>query len=487
VVRRADVEIGLARGQRRLVQQHLLAVVASARPPGVDRVLGPGVIADVVVPRPVRGGDRGVVLLDATPHLGEQLRLQRLGARQHRLGVGVLGLQVRPDVGAQRLRVAQHLLPVVVLHPGIVVDAHAAQLLDPLRALLGGRGVGQAHGRPDAPRAGRAQAGANLTRGETPRCGDFVSAWRPVPNLIHSLAIEIAHKSREGFGRFSAGAAMVMDLAVELIHATVQLEQPLGDGTRTVGTGFLISAPSADGKPRTILVTANHVLQKMPGGTARIGYRVGNADGSWTYTPQPLKIRDKQGQELWTHHPNRDVAAIAITAPPEFAKAAIPINYLASDESFAQYRVGAGDEMMALGFPRGLSANAAGFPILRSGRVASYPIAPAKVFPTFLLDFAVFAGNSGGPVFMPRAPQPHQGLTPASNAAPAPTEGFIAGLLTQQVELNSERLEIGIVTHAKFIRETIALLGNPLADTTVAESVPTAGSRAANAEEAARN
>ena len=36
---------------------------------------------------------------------------------------------------------------------------------------------------------------------------------------------------------------MVMDLAVELIHATVQLEQPLGDGTRTVGTGFLISAP----------------------------------------------------------------------------------------------------------------------------------------------------------------------------------------------------------------------------------------------------
>jgi len=51
-----------------------------------------------------------------------------------------------------------------------------------------------------------------------------------------------------------------MDLAVELINATVQLEQPLGDGTRTVGTGFLISAPTPDGKPRTILITANHVL-----------------------------------------------------------------------------------------------------------------------------------------------------------------------------------------------------------------------------------
>jgi hypothetical protein len=53
---------------------------------------------------------------------------------------------------------------------------------------------------------------------------------------------------------------MVWDLSTELIHATVQLEQPLGDGTRTVGTGFLIEAPSPDGKPRTVLITANHVL-----------------------------------------------------------------------------------------------------------------------------------------------------------------------------------------------------------------------------------
>jgi len=33
---------------------------------------------------------------------------------------------------------------------------------------------------------------------------------------------------------------MAMDLAVQLMQATVQVEQPLGDGTRTVGTGFLI-------------------------------------------------------------------------------------------------------------------------------------------------------------------------------------------------------------------------------------------------------
>ncbi|HQN51254.1 MAG TPA: serine protease [Phenylobacterium sp.] len=273
---------------------------------------------------------------------------------------------------------------------------------------------------------------------------------------------------------------MDYDLSLELIHATVQLEQPLGDGTRTVGTGFLIAAPTPDGRPRVVLVTANHVLEKMPGKDARIGYRIENADGSWSYSPTQLPIRDSAGHELWTHHPSRDVAAISITAPPEFAKAAIPEAWLAEDKTFNSLEVGAGDEMMALGFPRGLAANQAGFPILRSGRIASYPVAPAKIFPTFLLDFSVFPGNSGGPVFMSQAARRRAG---AAESQPAQ---FIAGLLTQQVELNNERLEIGIVTHAKFIRETIALLDDAAAPVTTAMAAPIVGARAASAEEAAR-
>jgi S1-C subfamily serine protease len=277
---------------------------------------------------------------------------------------------------------------------------------------------------------------------------------------------------------------MVIDLSVQLMQATVQLEQPLGDGTRTVGTGFLISETAPDGKPRTILVTANHVFDKMPGPNARIGYRIANPDGSWSYSPQPLKIRDAQGHALWTHHPSRDVAVISITAPEAFAKAAIPEDYLAADDTFSKYQVGAGDQMMTLGFPRGLAANSAGFPILRAGRVASYPIAPAKIFPTFLLDFSVFPGNSGGPVFM---------SGPARHAMDANGQGgqdveFIAGLLTQQVELNSERLDIGIVTNARFIRETIGLIKDPNGPVTevAAGEGSISGAKAASAEEAAR-
>jgi S1-C subfamily serine protease len=249
---------------------------------------------------------------------------------------------------------------------------------------------------------------------------------------------------------------VVVALSVELIQATVQVEQPLGDGTRTVGTGFLISDPTPDGKPRIVLVTANHVFRKMPGAFATVGFRFENPDGSWRYAPTPLKIRDG-GKELWTHNPSRDVAVIAIDAPPAFAKAAIPESWLASDDTFTKYQVAPGDEMLALGFPEGLSANSAGFPILRSGKVASFPLGPSQAFPTFLLDFNVFPGNSGGPVYVDESAR---GASPdAGDAAP----GFIAGMLTQQVELNSTNLSIGIVTDAVFVRQTLTLLDNPAA------------------------
>lgn len=257
---------------------------------------------------------------------------------------------------------------------------------------------------------------------------------------------------------------MVYDLSVDLIQATVQLEQPLKDGSRTVGTGFLVADIDPDGKPRTILITAAHVFDRMPSFSAKIGYRIQSRDGVWRYDPQTLKIRDGD-HPLWVKHAGRDVAALVVEAPAEFAKAAIPISWLAKDDTFSQYKLGPGDEMMALGFPRGLSANPAGFPILRSGRVASYPLAPATAFPTFLMDFAVFPGNSGGPVFMAEGARRRPGATESQEVQ------FIAGILTQQVELSGERLEIGIVTHAKYIRETIGLLGKPSSPTVAARSV----------------
>lgn len=248
---------------------------------------------------------------------------------------------------------------------------------------------------------------------------------------------------------------MTPDLAVELINATVQLEQPLAEGGRTVGTGFLVNAPTPDGKPRVVLVTAAHVFNKMPGKEIKVGYRIADASGGWRYAPQPLTIRAGE-QAVYTQHDKRDVAVMAVTAPPEFAKAAIPLAWLAERDEAAQRSLGPGDEMFALGFPRGLSANKAGFPILRAGRVASYPITPVTSNPTFLLDFSVFPGNSGGPVFAAQGARRRPGVETVANVDD--DKPFIAGVLTQQVELKNDRLEIGIVTHAAYVREAIAML-----------------------------
>jgi S1-C subfamily serine protease len=249
----------------------------------------------------------------------------------------------------------------------------------------------------------------------------------------------------------AALAAPAWDLTVGLISATVQIDQNNGDGTRRVGTAFLIDAPRADGSPRTVLVTAHHVLEGMAAPEARIGWRVELPAGGWRFAPEPLRIRDEERAPVWFKHPERDIAVMEISAPPVFARAAIPLAWLASSDDLDSWQVGPGDELLTLGFPRGYSSNTAGFPILRTGRIASWPLTPVESFPVFLLDFPVFPGNSGGPVFW----------TPAARKLPGtvqPDHPFIAGVLTSEVRPSDEPLGIGVVAHAVYVREAIALL-----------------------------
>jgi hypothetical protein len=192
----------------------------------------------------------------------------------------------------------------------------------------------------------------------------------------------------------------------------------------------------------------------MPAEEARIGWRRASADGGWRFDPQPMRIRDAETTPLWTRHPDQDVAVMEIVAPDAFARAAIPLAWLANADTIEQAQVGPGDEMLSLGFPRGLAANRAGFPILRVGRIASWPLSPITAFPTFLLDFLVFPGNSGGPVFWTPVAR-HRADEEATH------HPYVAGVLTQEVIVKDERLGIGVVAHAAYIREAIALLDAP--------------------------
>ena len=231
------------------------------------------------------------------------------------------------------------------------------------------------------------------------------------------------------------------DVTVALIKATVQIDQPINDAKRMVGTGFLINVPKKDGTMETVLVTAAHVFEKMPAPEVRVGWRVQNPKGAWVYMPSNIIIRTKDGP-AWFQHPSQDIAVIPVSVPAGAREAVLPESLLADDATFAADHVTAGDEMMTLGYPHGLSANVAGFPILRAGKLASYPVAPSAAFPTFLIDLTAVPGNSGGPVFM---------ATPAG-------KGFIAGVLIKQVEDGDQRLELGVVTDSIFVRQTIDVM-----------------------------
>jgi hypothetical protein len=242
---------------------------------------------------------------------------------------------------------------------------------------------------------------------------------------------------------------MAMDLTVAMIGATVQIDQPLANGGYEFGTGFLIQDPAPDGTPRIVLVTAGHVFDNMPGAAVDIGYRFQGPDGAWKLQRQSVMVRD-QGRPLWIRSPTQDVAVMAIQAPPEFAKAAIPEAWLADDTTFDRSGVRPGDEVEVLGFPNGLASNDAGFPLLRIGRVASYPLTPITRYQSFVIDFRFAGGNSGGPVFVASDGRGRPG-------SPDPATAFVAGILTKQVE----KVELGIVVHAFYIRQTLSLLDVP--------------------------
>ena len=252
---------------------------------------------------------------------------------------------------------------------------------------------------------------------------------------------------------------MAVDLPISMIAATVELEQPQpGGSVRIVGTGFLVNAPRPDGTARTVLVTAGHVFDDMPGATAYVDYRLQTPDGGWRYSPQPLAIRSGASL-LWTRNPDQDVAVMEVKAPPEFARAAIPLNWLAGDDSFAAGGIEPGDQMFALGFPKGYAANPNGFPILRSANVASYPLVPSPAYPSFMLDMRVFEGASGGPVFLASALERRPG-TPMSG------DGYLTGLVVKA----AEKYEWAFVIEAPVIRRTIGLLDSPSAPVASAAS-----------------
>lgn len=247
------------------------------------------------------------------------------------------------------------------------------------------------------------------------------------------------------------------DLDTLMMRATVKVSHD-----KSTGTAFILyrSDPREPQHNQFVLVTAAHVFEKIPDDEAILVFRTMESEGVYKKAHAKLMIR-KDGKPLWTKHPAQDVAAMVVAPPDKADLPKLPVSLLADDKELKDFRVHPGDMLAYLGFPHRIEANEAGFPILRNGPVASFPLLPTKITKTFLLSSNTFEGDSGGPVYLADPKRRIPGKEKAEDVR------LIVGLVAAQQFLDEElkmiyettkvrhRLGLAIVVHASFIRETI--------------------------------
>lgn len=272
----------------------------------------------------------------------------------------------------------------------------------------------------------------------------------------------------------SAAGSRDIELNTVLMESTFMIQGPAIQGM-SLGTVFVIGKLIPNGDPmraRYVMVTAAHVLEEIQGDTATLLLRrlVDEKTNAWIKVPHLVKIR-ANGLPLWKRHPQADVAVMYIDVPNEAAIKLLPESNLADDEMLINYDVKPGDELRCLGYPLGVESNDAGFPVLRSGIIASYPLLPTDKTRTFLMDFRVFKGNSGGPCYFVERLRPV--LTTFGKFM---NYHFIVGLVSEEKlytehsggpysqEIHQTQLGLAVVVHSSLIRQTIDMLPPPTAD-----------------------
>jgi S1-C subfamily serine protease len=253
-----------------------------------------------------------------------------------------------------------------------------------------------------------------------------------------------------------AHAQAAIEANTNVMRSTFKIQ-----GNKQMGSGFILGRPYTQAgreRYRYVLVTAAHVFSGNDGDFVKIWFRRQMPGGGWEQLPMDLRIRTGV-TPLWKQHPEADVAAIYIAVPDGvLAGDGISTERLADDAALKSYGIHPGDEVTCDGFPL-FAEGPFGFPILRAGRIASYPILPTADTKTLLLDFPVFPGNSGGPAYIA------YGIRADANGiliSYSPDTLAIVGLVSKE-RIFAERIPLGIaeIVHATLISETIAQLPPP--------------------------
>ena len=218
----------------------------------------------------------------------------------------------------------------------------------------------------------------------------------------------------------------------------------------TAGTGFIVATGDpADAGKRAILVTAAHAFNDVPSDRITIVHRKLLSNKTYERRPVEVPVKGPKGP-LWIRHPEQDVVVVPVDIPADVDVLPFEPEQIADVDWAEQKKIAVSHETFIPCFPVNLEANAAGFPVLRRGSIASFPLAPLASAKTILIDYSGFMGDSGSPVVVFRDDKPI-------------VIGLISGMHRQTertVTPSEERtvhspLGLGIAVQSPFIRQTI--------------------------------
>jgi hypothetical protein len=219
---------------------------------------------------------------------------------------------------------------------------------------------------------------------------------------------------------------------------------PLGT-QKGMATGFIVErkdSRSLNGFA-PVVVTSLHVLDTIGHRPLVIGARVPNVEGD----PEIVIIQIRPPRSsgvFYVRHPSLDVGAFELNIPAA-ETGMIPMPSFIKEQALTGGRgkLHAGTDVSFLGFPEVVPLTSGIFPILRSGKIASYPAATQNSSGKFIINADVYPGDSGAPVF----------------AAGRSGRPQLVGMIIQRIGRDPRTFaHFAIAVDANAIRETLQLL-----------------------------
>ena len=264
-------------------------------------------------------------------------------------------------------------------------------------------------------------------------------------------------------------------IAEQLFFTTVRIDTIAEPSVSGSGTGFIVNYP-VENQTAHFLVTNKHVVH-------------GKSQGWVTFhTEADSKVNLGSGfrleignwEDAWIGHPDADIDIAITPLNPmiEHIRAqhnvgvyykAVPHSIFLNDDTVEN--LDALEQVTFIGYPNGIWDEVNQLPVVRRGMTASPLSLDFNGHPQFVIDASVFGGSSGSPVFLYSSGM----YSDRAGSTIIGSRAIFVGVVTavffrtalnkviripiptseQQMVEQSEMLDLGIVTKARAVSETI--------------------------------